>query len=668
MQNKNSQFNIELLFDSLSEQEKTRINSLINENSLKRENERKLRLENAKNTSRNLIKGLEKIEYEIQENDKWFLKTRENNERIASEWSRHRDNERIASEWSRHRDIARDLYYNKMSAKSSIEDANSNLESIIFQIKKERLKEQRGLFKKQDLERLLMPFHEEIQKQKEKRIQEISARQKQKERCMRILLERQKIDIKNILTSINVYLKMETIIIPDYLNDDDIILALQWSNKLDDLKYSLNDPVNEFSNGVKTQLTNENKHVKNWELGRLLSARLAEKSAIKFYQNYDKYIEDISITQLLNNPNEKRWKDFDLLIDESFPVDVKNSRRSKENPKNYVEHCVPEFKHSNRYNKDVVIAGVLSQYLWPSNLLEPDKYDRDSSVLFLGETTINKQNSLKNEFEEGFFLINFNRQEKSFLPPWIYDYPEYVYSKRNEALMQFRKSSETEISLSAHAPLNIIPICIAADIDIKPILQKKHFSKFQKSFYNMLIKRKTPDRLSLPYIYLTILKHFLINIHNSTITDKCNPNEYKNIIFIDKLNLDIPLCVYDPLNVVDSLIIALCILWEKNKNSISKFKIFKLVNCNLFLGKSSEHESWKTLIAYCGGQTINGKCGKNPLILGIEDSCTICGKLICTKCKYCSLKCKRNQNGYFLVNDGLSPVIPDGVDYQNPEQ
>ena len=114
---------------------------------------------------------------------------------------------------------------------------------------------------------------------------------------------------------------------------------------------------------------------KEWELGRLLSARSAEKVAKKFYQHYEKEVKDTSITQIYEN-SKTDWRNYDLNV-EAEPIDVKNSRRSRNSPDRYTEHCVPKFKHS-RKGQDVTIAGVFSPYLWPYTLLEPTEYHGDT--------------------------------------------------------------------------------------------------------------------------------------------------------------------------------------------------------------------------------------------------------------------------------------------------
>ena len=134
---------------------------------------------------------------------------------------------------------------------------------------------------------------------------------------------------------------------------------------------------------------------KYWKLGRLLSARSAEKVAAEFYGNYGKTVRDISITQIDENP-QSDWKLYDLDV-EGVPVDVKNSRAYKNGENRYSEYCIPQFKR-DRKNQEVTIAGVFSPYLWPREILKPTRYSRYFRVVFLGETNRAKLEKLRKEF------------------------------------------------------------------------------------------------------------------------------------------------------------------------------------------------------------------------------------------------------------------------------
>ncbi len=97
------------------------------------------------------------------------------------------------------------------------------------------------------------------------------------------------------------------------------------------------------------------------ELGRLLSARSAEKVAADFYRHYGKKVKDISITQIDEN-SKSDWINYDLDVD-GMSIDVKNSRKSQKSEDRYTEHYIQKGFKRNKENQEVKIAGVLSCYL-----------------------------------------------------------------------------------------------------------------------------------------------------------------------------------------------------------------------------------------------------------------------------------------------------------------
>ena len=215
------------------------------------------------------------------------------------------------------------------------------------------------------------------------------------------------------------------------LKEDDIRIVEEWypsQEKLDGR--SLIDVINDDP--------------KDWDSGRLLSARSAEKIAICFYRHYGKKVKDISITQLDENDNSD-WRDYDLNVD-GRPIDVKNSRKSQNSENRYTEYCIPKFKE-DRTSQKVIISGVFSPYLWPFELLgEPKKYHQDREIRFLGETTLEKQQELKNEFNGDLVYFSEPRSSgKYLLPPWIFDYPKYIYTERDKARKELKGFSNLDL-------------------------------------------------------------------------------------------------------------------------------------------------------------------------------------------------------------------------------
>ena len=380
-------------------------------------------------------------------------------------------------------------------------------------------------------------------------------------------------------------------------------------------------------------------HGKDWELGRLLSARSAEKVAAEFYGNYGKTVMDISITQT-EEKDSSDWRLYDLDVD-GLPVDVKNSREAQKSKNRYSEYCIPQFKR-DRTNQEVAIAGVFSPYLWPHEMLEPTEYSKDSKVLFLGETTRTKLETLRKEF---ISLVKFQSEKPElevFLPPWVFEYPDYVYTERNKALNDFKDFSKIEESTNTPIGRSFVPVGIASRTDLTRILNQDALNYWERVFLCQLCDRIEQFGLSLPFVFLTVLAHFLDMAASSKADSNFDPNGYRRFLFCEET--DKPLGIYDPLKTIDALITALNTLWTAENGLIRKFQVFKLRSFNILQGKSDSNDSlWTTLIAYCGGhlKSDGSACGKNPLVLGESELCDH-RRLICPEpeCRYCCESCK----------------------------
>lgn len=246
------------------------------------------------------------------------------------------------------------------------------------------------------------------------------------------------------------------------LTEDDVSLALHWSR--DEVLRSEID-LGDIWPTVSAE------YEKNWELGRLLSARVAEKAAVAFFQHHGFEVEDISIQQLYSN-DLGDWTTHDLEVN-GCPYDVKNARRAEHNKNTYVDHCVPKFK-LNRNDEDVSIVGVLSNYLWPDSLVSPETARCETGIVVLGETNWRKIHRLKQTFESETLVVDIDNMQDSrqFLPPWLFDYPEPFYQARDVILATSAKLSCPKsrlweywrnllIEATGTSPTNILPILIA---------------------------------------------------------------------------------------------------------------------------------------------------------------------------------------------------------------
>ena len=269
---------------------------------------------------------------------------------------------------------------------------------------------------------------------------------------------------------------------------------------------------------------------KEWELDRLLSARSAEKVAANFYSLYGKIVADISISQIEKN-SKSEWKRSDLDVD-GLSIDVKNSRRSQNSPDRYTEHYIQKKFRYNTENQDVTIAGVFSPYLWTYELLgEPESYHKYREIQFLGETTWKKLQALKREFKDSVYFEVPNPTGEYLLPPWVFEYPKYVYTDRDKTLTELKDFPNLSSLKEATFEFNLIPVCIAAGIDLTQILDSKASEEWEQSFLNQLRNRVEKDELSLPFLFLTILEHFLCMAASYKTVSDFDPDEYRRFLF-----------------------------------------------------------------------------------------------------------------------------------------
>lgn len=122
-----------------------------------------------------------------------------------------------------------------------------------------------------------------------------------------------------------------------------------------------------------------------------------------------------------------------------------------------------------------------------------------------------------------------------------------------------------------------------------------------------------------------------------------SPIKYKKFLFFERdKSFMFPLGITDPLNIINSFIDTLNEVWNY-KDQLKCFNLFRFQGLGLLQGKRHNSDKLETIIAYCGGFIDGqGKCGNTPLIIGRENTCELCGKLICPRCNYCSNDCRRS--------------------------
>ncbi|MBE9239666.1 hypothetical protein [Synechocystis salina] len=377
---------------------------------------------------------------------------------------------------------------------------------------------------------------------------------------------------------------------------------------------------------------------------KMLSARGAEKLVQYFYQNLGSNVEDIAAHQI--DSKSELWRQADIFIDDGnsqILIDVKNARQNV-NSSVYSEFCIPKFKEERGQN--VVIAGVLSPYLQLKFMNNNGANFRIDNPKYLGELNYSQLQSLTKTFSDSVVRLDMTRgfDPKSYLAPWLFDYNAKFYKEQiNTAnklknLLDDKIPSYEDIKILNKSLYTCISLFIYANKGI-PLTWQKRIPLWARQFLKLLY-RQDNSLLKLPQVYLSILKHFLMMLSSSE--NNYNPAKISCLLG-DRNN---PIKIYDPLGIINDFCQTLDIVWNNRQEArLSDFKIFKFNGKGLLSGKCSDSDLKETtILAYCGGE-IEGKgaCGKSPLILGRERTCSVCKKLICpgtndNYCGFCSYK------------------------------
>ena len=417
------------------------------------------------------------------------------------------------------------------------------------------------------------------------------------------------------------------------LDASDLELVYIWSNGHSDPPSTMEDLFT--------------KSLSNYDTCRLLSARIAEKAATRFYRGLNATVTDESIMQISGGATN--WLDFDLSAD-SKKVDVKNARRSFTSSDNYSEQFVKEWKLSGDQN--VTILGTLSDYVVRDKFLASESGD----VLVLGEVTREKIKRLETWVNHTYSEIldaNF-ADNRSFLPGWMYEFPPTYYQNRNhktgvniENFLSSLSEGDAQIDdysnqlvLDSDVPRWLLGLTEKWDL-------AQHFLSDPEEIkiWHSIQESKKHVGINRRMLYLLILASVLSRVadHNATFS----PELWQKFLFSDKNNSSYyPLGLHDPQAQIFNLIKLLSNMWARNRQELSNFTLFKLSSPNVLRGRNKDGK-WKTIFAFCGGwlgDPYPKKCGKNPIYLGESSSCETCGKLSCSECDHCDDNCPDNKN------------------------
>ncbi len=398
---------------------------------------------------------------------------------------------------------------------------------------------------------------------------------------------------------------------------------------------------------------NDNKLIQKWvsdvpeydSFAKMMSARGAEKLVIKFYETLlGNKVEDISIHQVTKESED--WKVGDICLNSKDLIDVKNARKSN-NSNVYSEFCVQ--RHKKNQGSDVKIIAVLSPMCGRQDMEDAiisSRFDNPKVLGSFDKTTLKK---LEEFFiSERLSTIQISREGNSnnYLPPWLFDYDDLFYIKQIEITAKFKQLTDVDIPkwedvLIINEPEKFFSIFITSKRKLPPDWQN-NLRHWEKEFINDLTNLPV-ERISLPYIFLSLLRHFLTMLSSNDL--EYSPHQYLNILRTGWIGT-YPLKVYDPLDIIKDFCESLQSIWQyRESKDLTKFKIFRFDGQGLLQGKHSEGDPFKKILAYCGGKTDKGKCGCTPLVIGKHETCEFCKFLICPieKCECCSEGCKSYQ-------------------------
>ena len=380
--------------------------------------------------------------------------------------------------------------------------------------------------------------------------------------------------------------------------------------------------------------------INDFELAKMMSARGAEKLAFNFYKTLGYSVEDTAAHQITKE--SETWIRGDIRLNSNLLIDVKNARTTV-NSDTYSEFCVPTFKQNR--GSDVLITAVLSPYLQTRFMKEPSSVNFSvMKPVILGSLNNKTLLTLESIFSDRLLSIDISRNSSSnrYLPPWLFDYGDKFYVEQRKIIFKFKALLDSNIpdwDDIKIAKVKIFPLFIAAKRSI-PNKWQSYVPTWKVDFVNNFIN-VPEENISLPYLFLGLLKHFLKNIGEKDET--YSPKDYKDLLYTSSSETQ-PLKIYDPLNIIRDFCTTLQILWENREiANLNQFTMFKFNGQGLLQGKRVHSDRvLTTILAYCGGRVEKkGKCGYRPLIVGRHKNCSACGKLICPKddCRFCSINC-----------------------------
>lgn len=392
------------------------------------------------------------------------------------------------------------------------------------------------------------------------------------------------------------------------------------------------------------------------ELFSLLSlgyARLAEKLVLRYFHAQRLDAQDVSLWQLSGTGS--LWKSCDIHAGQYF--DVKNATTFGSRKRHVF---VPKFKKVDA--ADVLIAGVISSPFseFVENRRRKKKFMGGRYVQYVRQTflgfaalenlshiqsTINGLPNRRQELQLSFY--------ENALPAWAFEASDGIDLNR----------LHDGAKLLAREPMSIISLSLATRKDVPEFVltglnrgQREVFDRFRAAVEKAGYTKATIAMFAISeFIAWTIdgrnavgLIRFLRNLNSvedfgsdrgsAWLSSKPDRRYEKYEIQIDYRG---SVCggLYDPTSSIRDLFSLLEKCAVQIKNLELRFTHFDVPNPYILIGKDQSGRAI-TLFAYCGGKLDNGAwCHHTPLIIGENDNCPSCHRLVCDDCDYCGDNC-----------------------------
>lgn len=396
-----------------------------------------------------------------------------------------------------------------------------------------------------------------------------------------------------------------------------------------------------------------NQRQERFSLLSLGYARLAEKLVLRYLRVQQPDARDVSISQL--SGGESLWMACDIQADQYF--DVKNATTFGSRKRHVF---VPKFKKVA--DSDVVIAGVVSSPF--SKFVENrrrkkkfmgGRYVRYVSQTFLGFATLSgldKIQSAINGLPDRRLQLRLSFYENA-LPAWAFEASNGIdLLKLFNAATLLAREPGTIIAASFAAKMEVPQFVVAGLNDAQRAVYERFRTATEIAGYTKatiamfaiseFLAWTMDDRDTTGLIRflrkLNTTEDFTVDREPTWFGERPVRREEKYEMQIDHRGSS---CggLYDPTSSIKGLFDLLEKCAAQIKNLSLRFCHFDVPNPYILIGKEESGRAI-TLYAYCGGKLESGAwCNHSPLVIGENENCPSCHRLICHECAYCSDHC-----------------------------